>query len=84
MAATATATIPAANRLVRDDLRGALKPAFNAMWTIEGEKGIFAYVQGCKANYEPKDGEVIANVNNLPVIFKRDEIAEEILRPLFS
>lgn len=66
-----------AKRMVVDGLRTSLRQAFAAMWTIEGRTGIFWYVTGCKKDYTPKDGEVVAETNGATAVFRRDEVVEK-------
>jgi hypothetical protein len=61
-----------ANRVEAPTLRKAVRTALESLWTIEGQKGIWAYVQGCKEDYVPKEGEVVAKAKDNYAIFKPD------------
>ena len=37
---------------------------YNTFWTIEGRKGIYSYVGGCKATQEPSEGQIVAWVKD--------------------
>lgn len=58
------------------NLRTATREAMATLWTIEGHKGLFWYVQGCKAGHLPNADEVVAETGSSFAIFKRDETVE--------
>ena len=69
-----------AQNLFRGGVRNVLKSAFSALWTIEGESGIYQYVAGCKKDHQPGEGEIVAAINNdSTAIFKRDEAVMKIM-----
>ena len=73
-------SIRKARNLVREGARNVLTSALKAMWTVEGETGIWQYVGGCKKNHTPAEGEVIAAINDdSTAIFKRDEVVMQIM-----
>lgn len=37
---------------------------FNTFWTIDGHKGVYSYVAGCKADHEVTDGFLVAWVKD--------------------
>lgn len=58
------------------NLRTATREAMATLWTIEGHKGLFWYVQGCKTGHLAGDGEIVAEAGSSFAIFKRDETVE--------
>jgi hypothetical protein len=76
-----------ASRLNAASLRSAIRPAFQAMWTIQGTPGLYGYVRGCKADYKPKKDEIVAQpdltgkkVSGVALaVFKRDAAAEQLV-----
>lgn len=61
------------------NLRKTLQEAFGALWGIEGKKGVYTYVKGCKKDAVAADDEVIAETNGSTAVFKLDAVANELL-----
>jgi hypothetical protein len=73
------AVVAQAKRMGAPGLRTSLRTAFESMWTIDGHRGIFWYVSGCKKDRVAEPGEVIAETNGAVAVFKRDEVAEKVI-----
>jgi len=46
------------------NMRTATREAMATLWTIEGHKGLFWYVQGCKAGHMAGGDEIVAEAGS--------------------
>lgn len=60
-------------------MRATMLQALNTLWTIEGEQGIFSYVQGCKADHAPAKDQIVAKVGDGFAIFQHDTDVESVV-----